>query len=375
MPFKSYTSCVQPQDYRNPPVGEVEAVLADIGLLLLAPVVFGPATWFALREVLEYMLNGKLVCLGGDRCAIGQVISFETPGDKSFPESIDNDFSINLLLSPNTLEDFINLNFDDANKEAQTGFQGNLITEQAGMPVPYEAEDDMSGHPLRFAGYPYPRDPVRAYEIGDYTVPFPGTVNVPFLHLECEGSRVHDVLQTLKDINGFGTGICDVEIFGFPIGRVACSILDTIFAPIVLGLLVAAWYKAKDGNADDTREGGLSGQLEPGNIIVVTGRWVYDGSHQGWNELHPVKSIQKIAERIETWEGRADPQAQYDLWCTQMMQVPPPNRDGPGGAPSTMSSDQQVIWDSQIQPENRWILHPLIDGCLPPDQPPPTNIK
>jgi len=272
MPFKSYTSCVQLQDYRNPPVGEVAAVLADIGLLLLAPVVFGPAVWFEIREVLEYMLNGKHICLGDDLCAIGQVIRFETPGDKSFLESIDNDFSINLFLSPNTLEDFINLNFDDANKEAQHGFQGNLISDQSGMPVPCQAEDDLSGHPLRFMGYPYPRNPVRAYEIGDYTVPFPGTVNVPFLHLECEGSRVHDMLQTLKDVNGFGTDICDVEILGLPIGRVAGSILDTLFAPIVLGIFIAAWFHAKDGNADDIRDGGLPGGLKPGNIIAVTGR-------------------------------------------------------------------------------------------------------
>jgi len=377
MAFKSYTSCVQPQDYQNPPASELEVGLADIVLLLTGGfTVLGPVAIFELETLLEYLLNGKLICLDGDQCAVGQVIGYETPSSKSFPNDIDNDFSINLMLSPNQISDFIGLTLDQAYQlvQAHNNIQGNLIKEQPGMPLPYGADGDK--HYV-----PYPLDPpvdvTLANQLGGGGAffPFQTPIYVPVLHLECEGSRIHDLLAVLQGIGGLGTGICDFEVLGIPIGKVICTIIATILAPITVAALIVAWFNAQDGNADDPRTGGLPGQLEPGNMIVVTGRWVYDAGHQGWNELHPVKSIQKIAESIVGFEANGDPKEIIGRWCTLVSQVPPPNRDGPGGEPSTMTPGQQVIWDNQLQPENRWILHPLIDGCLPPDQPPPTNIK
>jgi hypothetical protein len=61
----------------------------------------------ALETILNWMLNGKLICLGGDRCAVGTVASFETVQDKSFPDSVDDDFSINWMLSPFSVDSFI----------------------------------------------------------------------------------------------------------------------------------------------------------------------------------------------------------------------------------------------------------------------------
>ena len=89
----------------------------------------------------DYLLRGKLVCLGGDRCAIGRVANIETVDDKSGFDKLDNDFSINLALCPDPLSGLqpgaanriANYNAAVANK------QGELIKEQPGMPVPRES--------------------------------------------------------------------------------------------------------------------------------------------------------------------------------------------------------------------------------------------
>ena len=82
MAFKSYTSCVKPQDYQNPP-SELEIGLADLALLFTAPELLGPTVIFELETLLDYLLNGKLIGLDGDRCAVGQLISFEPASSKS----------------------------------------------------------------------------------------------------------------------------------------------------------------------------------------------------------------------------------------------------------------------------------------------------
>jgi len=32
-----------------------------------------------------------------------------------------------------------------------------------------------------------------------------------------------------------------------------------------------------------------------------------------------------------------------------------------------MTPEQLAVWAAQNQPENSWTVHPLIDGCAPPD--------
>lgn len=366
MTFQSYTRCVQPQDYKDPLVSLPDALTSALG-------------WDALKEALDFMLNGKLVCLGGDRCAIGQVISFETPADKSFPDSVDNDFSINLMLFPNTLDDFIDwknlkpMSLDDAYQVAKQGIQGDLITEQPGMPRPLEAL------PLGKRYVPYPIKPLEFQTGSGKIAP---TFYVPVLHLECEGSRINDLLKVLEnvvdDVLG-GTGICDIKIGPWKVGKAVCKFISNIIpSPAIALALAIAWANARDGNKEDPRTGTKDdqpGELGQGNMIAVTGRWAYDAGHQGWNELHPVKKIIKISEHFDNLTKFGDPKEVCDHFCTLMSEPPPPDRDGPGGMPSSMTPVQQETWDNQVQPENRWILHPAIDGCLPPDQYRRPNIR
>src|SRR5207249_4783300 len=54
----------------------------------------------SVQLFIDWWLNRRLLCLDGDRCAIGIVWSVEPAEGKPFPESFDDDFSLNLLLSP-----------------------------------------------------------------------------------------------------------------------------------------------------------------------------------------------------------------------------------------------------------------------------------
>ena len=76
MSTPEYTSCVKPKDYQDPelPSGNFFQTLGG--------VIAGGGIDLLLR-VCDYMLYGKLVCLGGDRCAIRRVASFETVDHKS----------------------------------------------------------------------------------------------------------------------------------------------------------------------------------------------------------------------------------------------------------------------------------------------------
>jgi hypothetical protein len=191
-----YTTCVLPADYQDPPIPAEGSGLATFEALFTSLSL--------LEDTCDYMLHGKLVCLGGDRCAIGHVAGFETVADKKFPDTIDNDFSINLLLSTWDLEFFTyhtkaegyHLVADDT----QPGSLGPLIKEQPGMPMPREAETG-SWHSPRYAGtfVTFPDKTYITYDPpeGIHGVPY----DVPVLHCEIEGERAHLVCETLDALS------------------------------------------------------------------------------------------------------------------------------------------------------------------------------
>src|SRR5262245_14386918 len=149
MAAPQYTTCVNPQDYHDLDL-TAEEVTAAIGVVgaIIATLAAGPvgqvvlfislvAGMSALLRACDYMLGGKLVCLGSDECSIGRVTIFETvENDKKGFDKIDNDFCINLLLSPHELKHFAPsdntsshrlANYD---KVAKDHMQGRLIAEQ-----------------------------------------------------------------------------------------------------------------------------------------------------------------------------------------------------------------------------------------------------
>jgi hypothetical protein len=375
-----YTSCVAPEDYEDPnfTVEQITAAAAVVAAFFTggaALVALGPAAFSALRKVLEYMLNGKLVCLDGERCAIGWVAELEPVGyQKPFPDNVDNDFSINLVLAPASLHSFVRdaSDADKARKEnlaiAQgTPIQGVLITERSGMPEPREAEAAYGRYHGYYSWFEGPDFGERVI-VGDEQVHIPfqkaptGPFPVPVLHAECEGSRIHDLLAVLDNIPpGLGAA-CKVPL----IGPLLCALVSTLLAPLVIAALIAAWAAAEGGDPADAG----AGTVGVGELLVVNGRWTYDAGHSGWNETHAVKTIQKVPDPVVDWSTFDDFQQR---WC-RLTSEAPPKPEQPGAKPVGMTPGQETAWERQQRPENDWELHPDVDGCEPAEgepQPPP----
>jgi hypothetical protein len=96
-------------------------------------------------------------------------------------------------------------------------------------------------------------------------------------------------------------------------------------------------------------------------VVLVRGDWAYDEGHGGWNEIHPVRSVQKLTEVIDPRfraMGKATPAlvAEFktqvlDVWCFYAGQADDPD-----------------VQDEQDRPENDWGIHPDVDGCKDRDE-------
>jgi len=388
MAAPQYTSCVQPEDYHDidltaeeitVAVGVVGAIIATIAagpaglVVLFVSLVAGMS---ALLKLCDYLLGGKLVCLGSDECGIGRITKFETvENDKSGFEKIDNDFCINILLTPHDLGEFqrgdntSDHRLDNYTKVANDPMQGRLIAEQRNpdgtplMPLPHDGAADTTESPsARYAAYD---TEFWDYTFGDPVVaPTSATkpISVPVLHTEIEGNRLFYVCTTLNALGNPIPGFCSWKPLGIPIGHWVCSIVLAVLAPIVLAALATAWALGSDDNRDF--EG--AGSLAKGDQILIYGRWVYDAGHGGNNELHAVKGLQKL-DSIKHWSdfnGAQDFMNWHDRWC-RLISEAPPGYPPTGESAQGLTTEQQQVQDQQHQPENRWIIHPLLDGCMP----------
>jgi hypothetical protein len=382
-----YTTCVKPADYED---------FGGLGIILTG-------NWW---EATDYMLHRKLVCLGsvepgkgadgkprlvrsedeGTSCAIGRILSFEPPSSKSFPDTIDNDFSFNIVLRPDGgLSDnpFVDPGWRalaDPLDRVRKGYQGEFLAEQK-TPNPHEAPD---GPP--YGGYTSEmffdstrnesgasQDALvrRVVWFTDGTVKlFPLTAGggyaVPVLHCECEGSRINDVFNVADQMPGGGAG-CKKHWYTL----VLCAILRVLFFPFTTSYITEAWLNARDGDYHDALTG--SGDLNIGDLVVVRGRWVYDAGHKGHNEIHAVSTIQKIPD---TKDRSAEPSAGapvedferfYEDWCGLASEAPPDH--APGERPRGMTPAQTIVFDNQQKPDNKYLIHPDIDGCISTQRP------
>lgn len=359
MAAPQYTTCVLPADYVAPDLPEGD-FLQSLG----SAIAIGG--FEVLKNVCDYMLHGKLVCLGGDRCVIGRVGGFETVAMKSGMDKIDNDFSINLVLCPVDLEVFQRGDhlIDNYNL-AKAGPQGILITEQPGMPLPRESEAGQQ---------PSARYSPTHVDFDDFTfgtpVVYPTAgqpkISIPVLHCEIEGQRAITVCSAFGSFwSPISDTVCSFNPLGIPIGKLLCFLISLAVAPAVAAIFTTAWI----AGSDDNRDFDGAGSLNVGDAVVITGRWSYDAGHQGWNELHPVKSVQRIDDAsVCDWASFDDLK---DRWCQKTTEVPPPS--DPGKRPAGMTPAQGSTYDAQLEPQNRWILHPAIDGCQPTEPPPPLH--
>jgi hypothetical protein len=128
-------------------------------------------------------------------------------------------------------------------------------------------------------------------------------------------------------------------------------------------------YSAHDGNAEDAADDISSATISEWDVFVVKGDRVFEGAHfPGWNEIHPVKHLQKLWNEKEARSGLGIGsgiigsknasiddstfiwvQALVNRWCDAITEATNP-----------------TVLNAQNQPENQWTDHPAVDGCIKP---------
>lgn len=369
-----FTHCVQKADFKLPPSGAEDALVAGLGT--------------AGKKGCDFLLGDKLVCLGGTRCAVGTIIHIEPVGyDKTFPETIDNDFCVNLLLFPHEVDDFIGDPQENWDKVRNDGVQGELVREPGDMPKPAEPATDPTPYTVTYligapgGDVPYePNEDKSEATLDEIKQDAAGIkrIEIPVLHCEFEGSRVFAVCTAIRPFldaatGGSGGGACRAAIGWIPfVGEFVCSIIETTvaiaLAPFMAAVAAAAWAASEIGD-ELFLTGPISRQVSLGEPVIVTGRWTWDGGHSGWNEFHPTFTLQKVVlpENVTAGFPKDDAKALVDEWCRLVGQVPPSTGEAASGLVGAVTPEQQKVEAGQRQPEHKWEFHPAIDGCLPVD--------
>jgi hypothetical protein len=352
-----YFHCVNKNDYTGLTgllaIGIIAGALTliEVALLIFAGSAipyFGIVTSVlfiaAVFELCAFLHGGKLICLGLNSCVIGRIAEFIPVGqDKSGFEKMDDDFTFNIILSPHAPIETASQMRTDPN-------QGKFITEQS------ESRDlglHYDGTSVVFEDLVLPPGVAKGHE-------------TEVLHCEIKGCRVHDCCTVLK-VMSFGgpivAAICAIPVVGW----LACAIVAAIWIAIMAAAFAIAWNATHNGDINDVYDpaaGNLvaanSDTGEGGDVVLVRGDWAYDAGHSGWNEVHPVRSVQKLTDVIDPkFRGmaKASPAlvAEFkttvlDIWCFQAGLADDPNTHG-----------------KQDEPENDWDVHPDIDGCKDDD--------
>lgn len=345
MAYRQYTECVQPSSFSGAPIAYSVALGLFTGLLALVTAILatggigglmgggaaGIAIVTGLLSFTHWWLYGRLICLGGERCAIGMLISVEPPSGKTitFPR-LDSDYSINLLLPPL-------LPGATQAEVIANGIDGNLIAEQ----------DATNQRGLDFEG-----ESARSCDeekCGKAACP-----DTASLHCEFEGAGMYIFYQWLKGALALfvaatiAGALCIVPVIGW----IACLIAAIAIALGAAAFLAGLIHGNLDAGSPSDVNPALGSELHQNNcdgtgadIVVVQGEWVYDSLHEGWNEIHPIRRCQKIG----TWTGSWPfDQATRDAWCEAL---------GKAGSGLTIAN--------QAKPENQWTVHPMVDGCRP----------
>lgn len=340
--------CVSKNNFQ--PLGAVALGWLTAGIIitdLIVAVVTGSAipglgfvAWAvfvaAVFDLCRFLHGGKLICIKDNICSIGRIMEMIPVGaDKSGLEKMDDDFTFNILPSPHSPRELL------AEVTMSDPYQGPFMQEQSESS---DLELSYSGQSVKFDAINH---------------------DTEVLHSEIKGCRVHDVCNVLKAMSILGVAvpiICSIPIIGW----IACAIAAAIWLAVTLAAVGIAWAATHNGDINDVYDP-ASGELhaadpvtgEGGDVVIVKGDWVYDAGHSGWNEIHPVRHVQKLTNDIDViYQGmeKADPnlveefkKKVLDVWCFHVKQA-----------------DDEDVKKSQKKPKNKWKIHPLIDGCREP---------
>jgi hypothetical protein len=262
-----------------------------------------------------------LICLGGDRDCIGIVVHVSASNLTGFA---DNDYSVNLLLQPNEF------GADRATVEASTPY-GYLV----------KAQDKITAAGLPTAGHKSKDEAT-------------GTVS-EILHIEFEGGGAYAWLKGAEV--GFVAAVAALILCVYlpPIPQLHTIITILGLLGLLVMLLGGLIGLGTSGSPSDagTNVGELHTNTEPNNgqgagadIIYVSGTWVYDPWHEGWNEIHPVK----VCTKVGTWRGDWDTVGP-DIILKVRTQF-------------ELATSAETL-AAQKRPEHQWVVHPALDACAP----------
>jgi hypothetical protein len=329
--------CVQAADYRPVEAATLAisavifGVISGIGGNPLGGAISGALWIAAVFDLCRYLSGGKLICHDLKVCVIGRLVKLIPVGaDKSGFEKMDDDYTFNIVMSPHASTESISA------IAATDRHQAKYIQRQPG---PDSLGLGYVGESVKFTNIP---------------------ADTEVLHCEIKGCRVHDVCIVLK-VMSFPTAaaaiICSIPVIGW----IACLIAFAVVLALTAIIGGIVWAATHNGEMSDVLDP-ASGTLNPadpdtglgGDIILIRGDWVYDAGHDGWNEIHPVRYVQKL-EIPNEYHG-TDPadtalverfKAEVlDPWCFEVGRT-----------------DDPLIRGEQEKPENAWHIHPAIDGC------------
>lgn len=350
MAYRQYTECEEPGSYVNLSFTAIGwrniwtlVLTGGFTAWLLAVFVGGPgwlmfaiAMFASAVAYLYWWLNGRLICLGGERCLIGMVrtLSAADPLEKAG----DDDFSINVMLAPGPTAFRSDFEPDGSLpgprppvSEYQGALQGDLVSEQASILAIGRAYVQDEDH-LKY---------------------------MTALHCEFEGSGIRNLMIWAGIVLALLIAALAVQLLAPGLGwLVTLLIMLAIFfggTGILTGPL-AGPLAAGAGHPTDV-DAKLA-TLARGDIVVLKGIWAYDSLHHGWNEIHPIRDCCVIARTTIGGPWPTDigdnlgldtgPKVEEALgrWCAMLDDA----RDCEDGG-------------SREDPANDWILHPLVDGC------------
>jgi hypothetical protein len=364
-PFPSYTGCSEPSRWYRTTITQA-ILIAAASLVFAGPVylafTLAPALAFLLAGVcigaivfVQWWLAVRLICLGGDRSEIGAIYRLEKPV-VSTPFSLgdyDTDYSFNLLLWPFMPQDVLPQSFVSRQwspdalpgliADWPTVFPSHAWADVASQVEPILAQQSMASLNLGQYGQ-------------DIT---PATHEQHFLmHCEIEGAGMSELLTLLIVMMFAFLAIGVISVIP-GVGWVAAAILLllALIASIIAGNAIMndqATPPSGDFGGTFNSWEDAANDKSPVDIAYVVGRWVYDSFHVGSesNELHPVRFMMKMTEPVTKGDLTAG------LWPADLGEL-----KARLDAQFNIINDPGVI-EIQKLPENRWTVHPLLDGCL-----------
>lgn len=406
----------------------IGGILGGVGFIFGGPagaIIAGSIGWLAgltalIEKAADQWLNHRLVCLGSEPlCAVG-VVS-HTPKTSDLLD-FDNDQYFDLVLMPHPT---VAAGADGALLAANRYQADGSVVPAFAKQVSDHPANDLLTDKFQAQTLLAPRADLEK-DLG--YVGFTDNESSPHrtgLHCEAEGDFWVRMKQFAPVLAALVTAAIGVTAAAAAAGSTAgsaigCVILSWFFGPVgcaiggFFGSLIggalggaaggaAAYYlgikpalqglfDAAPGNVEDANVGDRAlGPISMGDRVAVLGTHVYDGYHEGWHEFHPLRAVVKMNHSDPAMPPTPQ-EAFYLQWAPDFAGVPPPMPPGET-VPLTVDDMKQglssanfrlrcealrrtwcaMLSDAFSEPtratqqslDQRWTIHPVVDGCLP----------